>query len=66
MTQIPTNKAMKGMREKIKKVFSNRVTLGNDIKEMVKTINRKLTGFKNYSTVKFARPIAGTGSFCLL
>ncbi len=54
MTQIPTNKAMKGMREKIKKVFSNRVTLGNDIKEMVKTINRKLTGFKNYYALNYS------------
>ena len=54
MTQIPTEKAMKGMREKIKKVFSNRVTLGNDIKEMVKTINRKLTGFKNYYALNYS------------
>lgn len=54
MTQIPTNKAMKSMREKIKKVLSNRATLGNDIKEMVKIINRKLTGFKNYYALNYS------------
>ena len=54
MTQITTKKAMKGMREKIKKEFSNRNTLGNDIKEMVKTINRKLTGFKNYYALNYS------------
>lgn len=54
MTQIPTSIAMKSMREKIKKVFSNRVTLGNDIKDMVKTINRKITGFKNYYALNYS------------
>lgn len=53
MTQIPTNIAMKSMREKIKKVFSNRGTLANDIKDMVKTINRKITGFKNYYALNY-------------
>ena len=50
---LPTNIAMKSMREKIKKVFSNRVTLANDIKDMVKTINRKITGFKNYYALNY-------------
>lgn len=54
MTQFPTAKAMKGMREKIKKVFSNRVTLKNDIADMTKTINRKLTGFKNYYALNYS------------
>ena len=54
MTQIPTSIAMKSMREKIKKVFSNRGTLGNDIKDMVKTINRKITGFKNYYALNYS------------
>jgi RNA-directed DNA polymerase len=53
MTQIPTSRAMKSMREKIKKIFSNRGTLGNDIKDMVKTINRKITGFKNYYALNY-------------
>lgn len=46
MTQIPTNKAMKSMREKIKKVFSSRATLAKDIKDMVRIINRKLKVLK--------------------
>lgn len=54
MIQIPTGKAMKGMREKIKKVFYSRVTLGNDIREMVKTINRKLIEFKNYYALNYS------------
>ena len=53
MTQIPTSRAMESMRAKIKTVFSSRATLGNDIKDMVKTINRKLTGFKNYYALNY-------------
>lgn len=54
MAQIPMSKAMKSMREKIKKLFIYRVTIGNDIKEMVKIINRRLTGFKNYYVLNYS------------
>ena len=53
MTQIPTSKAMSNMRKKIKEVFSHRACLSNDIKDMVKTINRKLTGWKNYYALNY-------------
>ncbi|WP_461207902.1 group II intron reverse transcriptase/maturase [Clostridium sp. DL1XJH146] len=53
--QIPTKKAMKSMREKIKNVLGNRKTLVNDMYEMVQILNRKLTGFKNYYKLKYAR-----------
>lgn len=46
--QFPSKKSMNGMREKIRAILSNRNTLKEDILEMVKIINRRLTGFKNY------------------
>jgi RNA-directed DNA polymerase len=45
--QIPSKKAMGKMREKIRKVFT-RSTLQLDIKEMVKTLNPKIVGWRNY------------------
>jgi RNA-directed DNA polymerase len=51
--QIPTSKAMKGMRTKIREVFGSRATLGNDIRDMVKKLNRKLNGFKNYYALNY-------------
>jgi RNA-directed DNA polymerase len=46
--QFPSKKSMNGMREKIRAILSNRNTLKEDIFDMVKIINRRLTGFKNY------------------
>lgn len=52
--QCPSKKSMKNMRMKLKEVLNNRATLKNDIKEMVKIINRRLRGFKNYYGLKYA------------
>jgi len=49
----PTSKAMNNMRKKIKEVFSHRACLSNDIKDMVKTINKKLNGWKNYYALNY-------------
>jgi group II intron reverse transcriptase/maturase len=53
--QFPSKKSMDGMREKIRAILSNRNTLKEDILEMVKTINRRLTGFKNYYSFGFSK-----------
>lgn len=52
--QEPSQKAMKSMREKIKGILSQRSTLYQNIKEMIKLINRRLVGFKNYYDLKHA------------
>lgn len=48
MNHIPSKKAMKKMRKKIKDYTEPRHKLSIDIKELVKGLNRKLQGFKNY------------------
>ncbi|WP_263624207.1 reverse transcriptase domain-containing protein [Cytobacillus kochii] len=48
MNHIPSRKAMKKMRKKIKDYTQPRSKLLMDIKDMVKGLNRKLQGFKNY------------------
>lgn len=52
--QIPSTKAMNRMREKIKNVLGNRSTLATDMLDIVKILNRKLVGFKNYFKLKYA------------
>lgn len=52
--QFSSKKAMKSMREKLKQILNNRATLKRDIKEMIKIINRRLIGFKNYYGIKYA------------
>ncbi|MCY6355362.1 group II intron reverse transcriptase/maturase [Clostridium sp. ZS2-4] len=52
--QFPSKKAMTSMREKLKQILNNRATLKRDIKEMIKIINRRLRGFKNYYGLKYA------------
>lgn len=52
--QEPSKKAMKSMRGKIKDILNQRSSLYQDIKEMIKTINRRLVGFKNYYGLKNA------------
>ena len=52
--QEPSKKAMKSMRGKIKEILNQRSSLYQDIKEMIKTINRRLVGFKNYYGLKNA------------
>ncbi|WP_251038570.1 reverse transcriptase domain-containing protein [Paenibacillus albidus] len=48
MSHIPKKNAMKKMRAKIKAYTKPRNKLFLDIKELVKGLNRKLQGFKNY------------------
>lgn len=48
MSHIPSRKAMRNMRSKIKENTSPRNKLYVDIRDLVKGLNRKLQGFKNY------------------
>ena len=48
MSHIPNKKAMKNMRRKIKEYTAPRNKLFWDLEDMVKGLNRKLQGFKNY------------------
>lgn len=48
MNHIPSKKAMKKMRKKIKDYTEPRYKLFMDIEELVKGLNRRLQGFKNY------------------
>lgn len=52
--QIPSKKAMKSMKEKIKQVLGNRRKLKMDMYELVQKINRKLIGLRNYYKLKYA------------
>jgi len=52
--QEPSQKAMKAMREKIKGILNQRSTLYQNIKEMIKIVNRRLVGFRNYYGLKHA------------
>lgn len=52
--QIPSKKAMKSMKEKIKKVLGNRGALKMDMYDIVQEINKKLVGLRNYYSLKFA------------
>ncbi|WP_134687563.1 group II intron reverse transcriptase/maturase [Brevibacillus migulae] len=55
MSHIPSNKAMKNMRRKIKEYTEPRNKLFWSLNDMVEGLNRKLQGFKNYY---FISPIA--------
>lgn len=48
MSHIPNKKAMKNMRRKIKEYTEPRNKLFWSLEEMVKGLNRRLQGFKNY------------------
>lgn len=52
--QIPTKKAMKSIREKMKGVLSSRTTLKMDMYDLVQTMNRKIVGLRNYYNLKYA------------
>lgn len=52
--QVPTQKAMKSMRKKIKEVLRNRSTLKMDMYDLVQTMNKKIVGLKNYYNLKYA------------
>lgn len=55
MSHIPSKKAMKKMREKIKGYVGNNNKLFLEMNELIKGLNRKLQGFKNYYLIS---PIA--------
>lgn len=48
LAHIPSKKAMKNMRRKIKEFTKPRNKLYLDMKDMIEGLNRKITGFKNY------------------
>jgi len=52
--QFPSKKAMKKMRENIRKVFSSRSTLLLDVQVMIKEVNPKIIGMRNYYGLKNA------------
>ncbi|MCC3377846.1 group II intron reverse transcriptase/maturase, partial [Cohnella sp. REN36] len=55
MSHIPTKKAMKKMRTNIKEYTEKRSKLYLDMDELIKGLNRKLQGMKNYYLIS---PIA--------
>lgn len=55
MSHIPSKKAMKQMRFKIKEFTEPRYKLYMELRELVKELNRRLQGFKNYYLIS---PIA--------
>jgi group II intron reverse transcriptase/maturase len=52
--QFPSKKAMKKMRENIRSVFASRSTLLLDVQEMIRKLNPKIIGMKNYYGLKNA------------
>jgi RNA-directed DNA polymerase len=48
LSHIPSKKAMKNMRTKIKEFTEPRNKLYWDLQDMIEGLNRKVTGFKNY------------------
>ncbi|RKQ27484.1 group II intron reverse transcriptase/maturase [Oceanobacillus halophilus] len=55
MSHIPTKKAMNRMREKIKEFVAKNHKLTLEMDELIKGLNRRLQGFKNYYLIS---PIA--------
>jgi len=56
LQQVPSKKAMKKMRANIKEVFASSSKLLLSMEEMVKVLNPKIIGMRNYYTRRFARP----------
>jgi group II intron reverse transcriptase/maturase len=52
--QFPSKKAMQKMRDNIKDVFASRSTLLLDVQEMIKILNPKIIGMRNYYGLKNA------------
>jgi len=52
--QIPSKKAMQKMRDNIKNVFASRSTLLLDVQIMIKILNPKIIGMRNYYGLKNA------------
>ena len=56
LQQVPSKKAMKKMRANIKEVFVSPIKLLLSVEEMVKLLNPKIIGMRNYYDRRFARP----------
>jgi len=56
LQQVPSKGAMKKMRANIKEVFSSPSKLLWSMKEMVKLLNPKIIGMRNYYARRFTRP----------
>ena len=53
--QVPSNKAMKKMRTNIKTVFASPARLQLKTEDMIKLLNPKIVGMRNYYNREFAR-----------
>lgn len=56
LQQVPSKRAMKKMRANIKEVFSSPSKLLWSMEEMVKLLNPKIIGMRNYYARRFTRP----------
>ena len=56
LQQVPSKKAMKKMRANIKEVFTSPSKLLLSMEEMVKLLNPKIIGMRNYYARRFTRP----------
>lgn len=56
LQQVPSQKAMKKMRANIKEVFKSPSKLLLSMEEMVKLLNPKIIGMRNYYARRFTRP----------
>ena len=56
LQQVPSKGAMKKMRANIKEVFSSPSKLLWSMEEMVKLLNPKIIGMRNYYARRFTRP----------
>ena len=56
LQQVPSKKAMKKMRANIKEVFASPIKLLLSVEEMVKLLNPKIIGMRNYYARRIARP----------
>lgn len=52
--QLPSEKAMRKMRDNIKGVFASRSTLLLDVRKMIEILNPKIVGMRNYYGLKNA------------
>ena len=56
LQQVPSKKAMKKMRANIKAVFASPSRLLLSMEDMIKLLNPKIIGMRNYYTRRFTRP----------
>jgi RNA-directed DNA polymerase len=56
LQQVPSQKAMKKMRANVKEVFASPSKLLLSMEEMVKLLNPKIIGMRNYYARRFTRP----------